>query len=447
MTINVTTLLNCVNNSIAAADTTNPLEILQLASAVKDFDAGFVYSVADSASLPPAADNTGRLVYLLDKSKYIVSDGSVWTSDLSSEPPGSSIWAWGVNIHGNVGDGTTTNRSSPVSVVGRFTDWCQVSAGSCHGIGVRKNGTAWSWGFNIVGQLGDGTTNNRSSPVSVVGGFTDWCQISAGLYHSLGVRQNGTAWAWGYGTFGQIGSGDTTFRSSPVSVVGGFTDWCQVSAGFYHSLGVRQNGTAWSWGENNFGMLGNNNINQQSSPVSVVGGFTDWCQVSSGRFHSLGVRTNGSAWAWGAAPSGELGNSSTTFRSSPVSVVGGFTDWCQISAGEYYSLGLRQNGTAWSWGRNDNGRLGAGTTTNRSSPVSVVGGFTDWCQISAGTCHSLGLTTNGTVWSWGFNSTGRLGDGTTTNRSSPVSVVGGFTDWCYISGSAAIRQCPIVKGF
>jgi alpha-tubulin suppressor-like RCC1 family protein len=228
--------------------------------------------------------------------------------------------------------------------------------------------------------------------VSVVGGFTDWCQISAGSAHSLATRQNGTAWGWGCASLGRLGDNSIVDKSSPVSVVGGFTDWCQVSAGDCFSLGVRQSGSAWAWGSALCGRLGDNTIVSKSSPVSVVGGFTDWCRVSSGAAHSLGVRQNGTAWAWGLGSGGRLGNNTVADRSSPVSVVGGFTDWCCASAGGGHSLGIRTNSTVWAWGSNNNGQLGDNTLVSKSSPVSVVGQFTDWGQISAGgDCSSLGL--------------------------------------------------------
>jgi alpha-tubulin suppressor-like RCC1 family protein len=404
---------------------------------------GFVKSVACVASLPAAADNKGRMIYVEDVCSYRISDGTQWTNDFTStfSVISSSSYAWGINLYGRLGDDSTISRSSPVSVVGGFTDWCQVSAGGSHSLGVRTNGTAWGWGGNGGGRLGDNSTISRRSPVSVVGGFTDWCQVLAADAHSLGIRTNCTVWSWGCNGYGRLGdnNGTVASRSSPVSVVGGFTDWCQVSASVHHSLGVRTNGTAWAWGRNNCGQLGDNNgtVASRSSPVSVVGGFTDWCQVSAGYRHSLGVRTNGTAWGWGMNSQGQLGNNNAIIRSSPVSIVGGFTDWCQVSAGGAHSLGVRSNGTAWAWGCNGQGRFGDnnGAVAYRSSPVSVAGGFTDWCQVSAGFAHSLGVRTNGTAWAWGFNSNGRLGDNNNVvqSRSSPVGVAGGFTDWCQVA--------------
>jgi len=410
--------LNEVN--IIVVDTVEDLPNLKYAT----FPSGMIYFI----------NNIG-IFAINSTNKWLTLDGITLRTDIFG-----LVWGWGLGTLGRLGDNTAVNKSSPVSVVGGIIDWCQVSAGSNFSLGVRQSGTAWAWGAN-GGQLGDNTVVSRSSPVSVVGGFTDWCQVSAGGIHSLGVRQNGTAWAWGCNGQGRLGDDTPSTRSSPVSVVGGFTDWCQVSAGGSHSLGVRQNGTAWAWGCNSQGRLGDNTATNRSSPVSVVGGFTDWCQASAGGSHSLGVRQSGTAWAWGLNYQGQLGDNTATNRSSPVSVVGGFTDWCQISAGCLHSLATRQNGTAWAWGYNSCGRLGDNTTTTKTSPVSVVGGFTNWCQVSAGRDHSLGVRQSGTAWAWGSNRDtfnaiqGQLGDNTTENKSSPVSVVGGFTDWYQVSAS------------
>ena len=447
MTVAVNPLVDAVNTKVSG--TLTPLEELQLASVVKDFDQGFTKCVANCAALPAAANNKGRWIFLQDVCSYRWSDGTAWSNDFSSAQQ-NIAFAWGLNTLSALGDGTTVARSSPVSTVGDVLYWSDVSAGGCHSLGIDTNGSAWGWGDGSAGKLGDYTGADRVIPRKVAGGFTDWCQVSAGRDHSLGVRRNGTVWGWGSNSSGGLGDLSVTARCSPVLIRGGFTDWCQVSAGDSFSLGVRSNGTAWGWGQGSTGRLGDNTVTNRSSPVSVVGGFTDWCQVSAGCTHSLGVRTNGTAWAWGSNGCGRLGDNTTDAKSSPVSVVGGFTDWCQVSAGCDHSLGVRTNGTAWAWGTATNGRLGNNDTVSTSSPVSVVGGFTDWCQVSAGLGHSLGVRQNGTAWAWGCGSNGRLGDGTTTIKSSPVSVVGGFTNWRQVSAglafSLAIRSVN-VKGF
>ena len=435
----------CIDNlTTSTAD-----ELLLLAAETNALTTDRIVKVATCANLPDLVTcnlSNGTVVFVENINVPVMSANGCWVGldnrVLRQDYAAADAYVWGGNACGRLGTGNLTNSLIPVSVVGGFTDWRQVNAGACHSIGVRCDGTAWAWGRGGSGQLGDGTTVNKSSPVGVAGGFTDWCQVSAGNQHSLGVRTNGTAWGWGIGG-GALGDGTIVAKSSPVSVVGGFTDWCQVSAGtsFNHSLGVRTNGTAWAWGSNYSGTLGDGTTVDRSSPVSVVGGFTNWCQVSAGDGHSLGVRTNGTAWAWGCNGFGRLGTGNVYDRSSPVSIVGGFTDWCQVDAGCAHSLGVRTNGTAWGWGVGC--RTGDGTGTARSSPVSVVGGFTDWCQVSAGNAHSLGLRTNGTAWAWGGNLYGVLGDGSLTTRSSPVSVAGGFTDWCQVSAgghSMAVKK-------
>ena len=363
----------------------------------------------------------------------------------------NTIWMWGRNCfftspRGNLGNNSGLNSSSPVSVVGGFTDWCQVSSADSHSLGVRTNGTAWSWGVNGSGQLGNNTTADKSSPVSVVGGFSDWCQVAAGGSHSAAVRTNGTLWSWGTNSSNQLGDSTYNERSSPVSVVGGFTDWCQVALGDSNGAAVRSNGTIWGWGYNTQGQLGDNTIVGKLSPVSVIGGFTDWCSISLAG-HSIALRQNGTIWAWGQNSSGQLGNSGTTNVSSPVSVIGGFTDWCQVTAGGQHSLAIRTNSSLYAWGQNCFGQLGTNNTTSSLSPVSVIGGFTDWCQVSASYQQSFGLRTNGTLFSWGRNIYGSLGDNTCDHKSSPVSIAGGFTDWSCLSyprsgnfSSGAIRS-------
>jgi alpha-tubulin suppressor-like RCC1 family protein len=441
MTFGVNNTINCVNQSALRTDLT-ALELLQLTGSSCQFtNMDEIFSVACDELLPTASDNTGRFVYILNTCQYKFSDGSIWTNDFSSLT--SQAYAWGAGSVGRLGNNCTSNRSSPVSVVGGFTDWCQISGGGAFSLAIRTNGTAWGWGAGNAGQLGDNTVTSKLSPVLVEGGFTDWCQVSGGTGHTLGLRTNGTAWAWGCNSTGRLGDNTIVAKSSPVLVVG-ILNWSSVSAGGDFSLALRADNTAWAWGYNSCGRLGTNNTTDRSSPISVVGGFCDWCQISAGSAHSLAIRQNGTLWAWGFNNAGRLGDNTVAAKSSPVSVVGDFTDWCQVSAGGTFSLAVRTNGTAWGWGRNSFGELGDNNSICTSSPVSVVGGFTDWCQVSAGTSHSLGFRTNSTLWAWGEGASGRLGDNSVVNKSSPVSVIGGFCDWWDISAGAdhslAIRK-------
>ena len=381
----------------------------------------------------PGSPSVGQMFFDTTLGQVIVWNGSAWRTPPSSGSASiQHAWTWGTGQFGRLGDNSATNRSSPVSVAGVLNDWVQISAANQHTVALRPNGQAWAWGRGTNGRLGNGSTASSLSPISVVGGFTDWIQISANQ-HTIGIRANGQAWAWGLNSYGQIGDGTITGRSSPVSVVGGFTNWTQISAGYFHTAAIRTNGQAWVWGRNSAGQLGTNNTTNFSSPVSVVGGFTNWLQISAGAYHTVGLRTNGQLWSWGSNTWGQLGTGNYTGFSSPVSVVGGFTDWAQVSAGNNHTAAVRANGQAWCWGINNYGQLGDNTFDGRTSPRSVVGGFTDWVQISAGNNHTAAIRANGQAWCWGYNNNGQLGDGTTTSRLSPVSVVGGFTDWVQIS--------------
>ena len=413
----------------------------QLQGALCTLNASDLCAVATTAALPSAALNTGRFIYVTDCCAYRYSNGTTWTNDPTTTPVivTSTGFAFGGGVCGQLGNNTATIAvSSPVSYVGGPTSWCDVGAGYSS-LGIALDGTLWAWGPNCCGQLGDNTTVNKSSPVAVVGGFTDWCKISTGTgtaaigATSLGVRTNGTIWSWGRNNLGQIGDSTTVSRSSPVSVVGGFTNWCDVSSGFAHALGIRTNGMLHAWGSNLCGALGDGTTVNKSSPVTTAGGFTDWKKIATASSASSAVRMNGTAWAWGYNKFGQLGDGTTVDKSSPVSVTGGFTDWCDITMGLNHTLALRTNGTAWAWGCNNFGSLGDGGSgiVNRSSPVAVAGGITNWCEISAGCNHSIGLTTAGELWGWGFNNLGQAGFN--GSKSSPFLVLGGINTWCKMS--------------
>jgi alpha-tubulin suppressor-like RCC1 family protein len=441
---NRTTLITCLQSAMDdyILGSSSAVDVLSQSLTASTLGEINILTVADVNSLPNLElydSPDAILCFLRDLDVFVISSNKRWITldgrvmrDDSGVLPGF-VWAWGLNSTGQLGDDTVTSRRSPVSVVGGITTWCQVSASNCHTVAVTTSGDVWAWGFNSVGQLGDDTVTSRRSPVSVVGGISTWCQVSGGGYHTVAVTTSGDAWAWGCNGQGRLGDNTATNRSAPVSIVGGITTWCQTSAGGFHTVAVTSMGDAWAWGSNG-GQLGDNTTTNRSSPVSVVGGITSWCQIHAGCRHTVAVTSMGDAWAWGCNVYGQLGDNTVTNRSSPVSVVGGISDWCQISGGGCHTVAITTSGDAWAWGLNGMGQLGDNTVTNRSSPVSVVGGISTWCQISGGGYHTAAVTTSGDAWAWGYNIRGQLGDNTTTNRSSPVSVVGGISDWCQISG-------------
>ena len=444
MSVNIANLELAIAKKMVSAISTE--DALIYAKAIEQLKNGTVNVVDDITSLPSlTVAVVGELYFVKADKQVYFSDGSFWRR--IGDP--STNWAlvWGNNTQGRLGTNTPITASyAPINIATKYTGWTKISGGNDFTVATHKSGSLWAWGANHSGQLGDGSVVIRSSPVAITGGVSDWRQATtgSGSRHVLAIRANGSLWGWGRNDYGQLGDGTAASKSSPVSVVGGFTDWCQVSTGLYHALGVRTNGTLWAWGRNYCGILGDNTTVSKSSPVSVVGGFNDWCQVSAGWGHTSAVRTNGTLWAWGRNDYGRLGTNSITHRSSPVSVVGGFTDWCQVSSSCNMTIAVRTNGTAWAWGANVNGILGDGTTVSKSSPVSVVGGFTDWCRVETGRAHTIALRTNGTAWSWGCNSNGQLGDNSLIHKSSPVSVAGGFTNWVDVSGGC-VHSAGIVN--
>ena len=342
----------------------------------------------------------------------------------------SCLFAWGCGTSGQLGILTTPNiQASPTQVPG--TQWTDGCVGVNQSYARKPDGTLWSWGFSDFGQLGDNTIIHRSSPVQVPG--TIWNDVKSGPNRrSVWARRtNGTLWAWGRNESGELGLNDLINRSSPTQIPG--TAWSDISSGGSHVLARKTDGTLWVWGFNCQGNLGINDETHRSSPVQVPG--TSWNDVSAGFSHSLARKTDGTLWSWGYNNAGRLGDNTIISKSSPVQVPG--TAWNDISTGGAHSLARKTDGTLWSWGCGPQGQLGDGTVIPKSSPVQVPGTSWDsqWNDISASGAHSLARKTDGTLWSWGYNTAGRLGDGTTIHRSSPVQVPG--TVWSGISAGGA----------
>ncbi len=379
------------------------------------------------------------------------SASGVWTLDQVADYEKQGLWpkpvlnkelyAWGNNVHGQLGLGDTTSRSSP-SQVGALITWATV-VGSTNGyfaIGIKTDGTMWSWGQNTNGQLGLGDTTNRSSPVQV-GALTSWYQSAAAFQSGAAIKTDGTLWTWGENSVGTLGLNNTTSGIYSPIQVGALTNWAKIASGGYHYLAIKTDGTLWAWGYNNYGQLGQGNTTNYSSPVQV-GALTTWLQAAAGYFHTLAVKTDGTLWGWGAGLNGRTGHNNTTNYSSPVQV-GGLTNWLTISAGIYTGFSVKTDGTFWTWGYNAQGVLGQGDTTSRSSPVQV-GALTNWLQAAAGYQFCIATKTDGSLWAWGANSHGQLGTSNTTTRSSPVQV-GALDGWKSAVGCGFNSAFAILK--
>ncbi|MFN8288808.1 MAG: T9SS type A sorting domain-containing protein [Chitinophagaceae bacterium] len=311
-------------------------------------------------------------------------------------------------------------------VKSQCTYYSRISGGkglSSHTLGLKTDGTAWSWGANGQGQCGNGTYNTSYQQIQI-GTTADWADLSAGAVHSLGLKSDGSLWAWGYNANGQLGIGSYTGNNAPVQV--GTSSWKDISAGNTHSLAIRTDGTLWAWGDNSFGELGNGTNTSFNTPVQV-GTDINWKKVIASSFFSLAIKTDGTLWSWGYNNGGMLGDGTGTDRNYPLQVGTG-NNWAMIASGGGHVIGLKTDGTLWSWGNNQDGQLGNGTFGGVQTTPVQVGTETDWSWVSSGGVSNLAVKKNGSLWSWGNNVYGQLGDGTTVSKNSPVQILSYLDD-------------------
>jgi len=385
--------------------------------------------------------------------------GGIWKLNAASAAKGAGTWpfvvpnngnlySWGLNggtgggkILGTLGQNIATYSTSSPAQVGSQNTWSQITIGGGHALAIKTDGTLWSWGQNFTvgfgggGQLGLGNITSYSSPVQV-GSLTTWLNISAGEYHSIGIRTDGTMWSWGSNAYGQLGQNNGVDCSSPKQI-GSLTTWKAVSAPYYGGFAIKTDGTLWAWGRNTVGILGTGNTTNYSSPVQI-GALTNWLFVTGNYSNAIATKTDGTLWAWGQNYLGQLGLGNTTSYSSPKQV-GSLTNWkSAISSTGNNTIALKTDGTLWTWGSNSSGQLGLGNIINYSSPKQV-GALTNWSNISSLVGGSIAIKTNGTLWVWGDPSYGQLGLGNTTAYSSPKQVGSGVT-WIILPKTASLTD-------
>ncbi|MGW1116336.1 RCC1 domain-containing protein [Streptomyces tanashiensis] len=407
------------------------------------------------------------------------ADGAV-ARDIRTAPPGTAL-TWGNNAGGQLGDGSTAGSSSvPGRACGNaicttpLGKAVQVAGGDDHSIALLEDGSVVAWGANLSGQLGDGTNTARTTPVKVCAvGETAPCAsflkgvvaVAAGDVHSLALLTDGTVVSWGNNGFGQLGEGSAVnHETTPVRVcaVGGtapctsyLSNVTSIAGGYQHSLALLSDGHVRSWGLNDTGQLGDGTTDFRISPVAV-GSLSDVVSIAAGTTHSVASRSDGSAFTWGSGEA--LGDGSGALATNPVQVCaigqvapcGAFLSGVRsVGAGAYHSLAARSDGTAVAWGYNADGQLGVGDTFNRSVPVQVcapggcTGVLTGVTAVAGGPngLHSLALRSDGSVRAWGANDQGQLGDGTRTDRHTPIRVCAlGQTSPClqYLEGVTSL---------
>ena len=361
-----------------------------------------------------------------------------------------TVWTWGANFDGKLGIGETntvrTNVPVEVHGAGNVSYLNSVKAiMGCeeHNVALKTDGTVWTWGWNGFGQLGNGTTNDSYTPTQAGLGstppLTSVTKLGGRPYFTLAVKSDGTIWAWGMNQYGQMGNNTVNPLSGPQASVpamvsnsapgGPINSPVQVTCGYQFGAALTTNGTVWTWGSGSHGELGNGAINPSHIPAQVPG-LTNITAISAGWFHFLALKSDGTVWSWGSNANGELGDGTTANRSNAVQVLN-VSNIVVVSGGDGHSSALSADGYVWKWGLNDLGELGFGSTNSGGNPfpakilTDIYGnGFSNIVMASARDYHNIAVKADGSVWMWGANDQGQCGNGTTNSDWAPTPVVG-----------------------
>jgi len=371
----------------------------------------------EHAAIPPK-DAQEALPPLLNISA--IAAGMWHTCALTS---GGGVKCWGLNGNGQLGDGTVTDRHTPVNVSGLASGVSAITAGRSHTCALTAGGGVKCWGANASGQLGNGTTTSRTKPVSVSGLASGVSAITAGDFHTCALTSGGRIKCWGYNGFGQLGDDTTTQRLTPVNVSGLASGVSAIAAGDSHTCALTTEGGVKCWGFNVFGQLGDGTTIDRHTPVNVSGLASGVSAIAAGWDHTCALTSGGGVMCWGWNDDGQLGDGTTIWRLTPVGVSGLASGVSIITVGHAHTCARTSGGGVKCWGLNGNGQLGDGTTTRRLTPINVSGLASGVSTISAGHAHTCVQTSGGGVKCWGWNIFGQLGDGTTTDRHTPVIVL------------------------
>ncbi|MCP4345742.1 MAG: choice-of-anchor D domain-containing protein [Desulfobacterales bacterium] len=369
--------------------------------------------------------------------KTFIDGGALHTLVIRDD---GTVWTWGFNYYGQLGDGTNENKEISLQVPG-LENIIALDGNGYFSIALRNDGTVWSWGRNYTGQLGDGTLNDKNSPVTVPG-LNNVIAIAAGANHAAVLINDGTVRAWGSNRYGQLGNGTTANKTAPVQA-SGLNNVTAIAAGGNYTVALKNDGTVWTWGFNQYGQLGDGTNEHKSAPGQVPG-LSNVSAIISGANYVIAVKDDGTAWGWGRNKEGQIGDGTTEDKNMPVQV-SGLSNITAIAAGGNHTIALDNNNKVWTWGDNEFGQIGDGTTEDKTVPIQVSG-LDDVYAVGIGGKHTMAIKNDETVWLWGDNSQGQIGDGTKIRRNRPVQPKGLWgQDYILISASPVIHNFGKVK--
>lgn len=355
----------------------------------------------------------------------IITNGSSQNFAIKTD---GTLWAWGHNNLGQIGDGTygPGNNKANLTQIELSTNWKSIAVGGSHTVALKNDSSLWAWGYNIYGELGNGTFDYGTEnyiPTQIVTA-NDWKYIAAGAYHTLAIKNDGSLWAWGLNNFGQLGDGTSGIgndKNIPTKI--GSDTWQFIIAGTYHSIAIKTDGTLWAWGYNMEGQLGDGTLISKNIPTQI-GIATNWLSVSTSNNHNAAIKADGTLWTWGQHDWGKLGDGTYINPTNPVppTQIGTDTNWKSVSAGGEHTVAIKTDGTLWAWGYNSDGEYGNGKYGFNYFTPTQIGSATNWESAIAGYAHTLFIKTDGTLWATGANSLGQLGDGTFNRRNTPILI-------------------------
>lgn len=313
-------------------------------------------------------------------------------------------------------------------IIANYTDaqcWKDVSQGLNHSKALKDDGTLWSWAGNHFGQMGNGSTGQTVLTPLKIGTDTNWKTISAGNVHTVALKSDNSLWAWGDNERGEVGNGTNVPQYTPIKI-GSDKDWKAIASNDTNTKALKTDGSLWAWGINFYGALGDGTNIDRTAPVRV-GSDKDWKFIAKGPgYHSIAIKNDGSLWAWGSNEDGQLGDGTKEHKNIPIQI-GSDTDWKIACISHNRTLAIKNDGSLWAWGDNYSGLLGDGTTVSKYTPTKI-GNDTDWLDIAGGLSFNIAIKNDGSLWSWGLNANGELGDGTNVRKYVPTKV-GTLNDW------------------